>query len=101
MHLLCSGLDNGDERQSAALTRALYYTSTRLASSRYAGESQTNEEPPKTENERELLMRRACVRTLSPCSSSLLERSLQPKPCPLCGMGSWLLLDAYSVFPGE
>jgi hypothetical protein len=39
LDLLCSGLDNEDERQSAPLTEALYCTSTRRASSRCAWET--------------------------------------------------------------
>ena len=41
-----------------------------------------NEETSKTENEREILMRRACARTLSPRSFLLLKHSLQPTPSP-------------------
>ena len=41
VYLLCSGLDNEEERQSAPLTDALYCTSTRRASSRYTGETGT------------------------------------------------------------
>ena len=53
------------------------------------------------ENEREMLMRRACARTLSPRSFLLLEHSLQPTPSPLCGLASWPLLGACSMYPGE
>ena len=45
VYLLCSGLDNEDERQSAPLTKALYCTSTRRVSSRYAGETGTRKPP--------------------------------------------------------
>ena len=101
MYLLCSGLNNEDERQSAPLTETLYCTSTRRASSRCAGETGTRKkEKNATENEREMLMRRACARTLSPRSSLLLEHSLQPTPSLLCGLASWPPLDAYSMFPG-
>jgi hypothetical protein len=41
VYLLCSGLGNGDERQSAPLTKTLYCTSALRASSRYAGETGT------------------------------------------------------------
>ena len=88
MYLLCSGLNNEDERQSAPRTETLYCTSTRRASSRYAGETGTNEETPTTGNEGEMLMRRACARTLSPLSLLLLEHSFQPTPSPLCGLAS-------------
>ena len=61
-----------------------------------------NEETLKTENnEREMLMRRACARTLSPCSFLLLVHRLQPTPSPLCGLASWPLLGACSIYPGE
>ena len=60
-----------------------------------------NEEIPTTKNEREMLMRRACARTPSPRSFLLLEHRLQPTPSPLCGLASWPLLDACSMFPGE
>ena len=36
-----------------------------------------------------------------PAQLSLLEHSLQPTPSPLCGLASWPLLGACSVFPGE
>jgi hypothetical protein len=49
---LCCGLNNEDERQSASLTGALYCTSTRYASSRYAG-GDRNGETPAAGNERE------------------------------------------------
>ena len=39
--------------------------------------------------------------TLSPRGFSLLEHRLQPTPSPLCGLASWPLLDACSMFPGE
>jgi hypothetical protein len=45
VHLLCSGLNNGDGRPSAPLTDILYRTSTRRASSRYAGETGTRKPP--------------------------------------------------------
>ena len=59
------------------------------------------EETPTTENEREVPMRRACARTLSPRSFLLLENSLQPTPSPLCGLASWPLLGARSMYHGE
>ena len=43
--LLCSGLNNVGGRQSAPLTETMYYTSTRRASSRYAGETRTRKPP--------------------------------------------------------
>ena len=92
-------MNNEDERQSAPLTETLYCTSTRRASSRYAGE--TGEQTPKTENKRGMLMRRACARTLSPRSFLLQERNLQPTPSPLCELASWPLLGARSMYPGE
>ena len=49
----------------------------------------------------QMLMRRACARTPSPHSFLLLEHRLQPTPSPLCGLASWPLLDACSMFPGE
>ena len=60
-----------------------------------------NEETPTTENEKEVLMRRACARTLISRSFLLLEHSFQPTPSPLCGLASWLLLGACSMHPGE
>ena len=60
-----------------------------------------NEETTKTENERDLLMRRACARTPSPRSFLLLEHRLQPTLSPLCGLASWPLLDVCSIFHGE
>ena len=60
-----------------------------------------NEETPTTENETEVLMRRACARTLSPRSFYLLEHSLQPTPSALCGLAAWPLLGACSMYPGE
>ena len=54
-----------------------------------------------TENKREMLMRRACARALSTRSFLLLEHRLQPTPSPLCGLASWPLLNACSMFPGE
>jgi hypothetical protein len=60
-----------------------------------------NEVAPAAEIEIEMLMHRACARTLSPCSFLLLEHSLQLKPSPLCGLASWPLLGVYSMYPGE
>ena len=87
-------------KRPSPLTETLHCTSTRRASSRYAGETGTRK-PPKTENEREVPMPRACPRALSPRSFSLMEHSLQPKPSPLCGLASWPLLGACSMYPGE
>ena len=98
VYLLCSDLNNEDKRQSAPLTGALYCTSARRASSRCGGDG--NEVTPTTENEREMLMRRACARTLSPRSFLLLEHRLQTTPSPLCGLASWPLLGACSMYPG-
>ena len=100
VHLLCSGLNNEDERQSAPLTETLFCTPTRRASSRCAGETGAREKNA-TENEREMLMRRACARALSPRSFLLLEHRLQPTPSPLCGLASWHLLGACPMYPGE
>ena len=58
-----------------------------------------NEETPTTENERGVLMRRACARALSPRSFSLLENSFQLTPSPHCGLASWPLLGACSMYP--
>ena len=44
-----------------------------------------NDETPTKENKREMLMRRACART----------------PSPPCGLASWPLLGACSMYPGE
>ena len=62
-----------------------------------------NEEIPATENEGGMLMlmRRACTRALNPNSLLLLGHSFQPTPSPLCGLASWPLLGAYSMYPGE
>ena len=59
------------------------------------GETQT------AKNKREMVMRRAGARTLSPRSFLLLEHSLQPTPSPHCGMAPWPLLGACSMYPGE
>ena len=101
VHLPCSGLNNEDERQSAPPYRdpVLHFHAPRLVALR-GGDK--NEETPTTENEREMLMRRACARILSPRSFLLLEHSLQPTPSPLCGLApSWPLLGACSMYPGE
>ena len=60
-----------------------------------------SDDTPALENEREVLMRRACARALSPRSFSLLEHSFQPTPSPLCGLASWPLLGACSMYLGE
>jgi hypothetical protein len=60
-----------------------------------------NEETPATKNKQEMLMRRACARTLSPRNYLLLEGNLQPTPSPLCGLASGPLLGACSMYPGE
>jgi len=65
------------------------------------GGDRNEEKKNATENEREMLMRRACARTLSPRSFLLLEHRLQPTPSPLCGLASWPLLGACSMYPGE
>ena len=97
---LCSGLDNEDKRQGAPPYRdpALHFHAPRLIALR---RGDRNEETPKTENKREVLMRRACARALSPRSFLLLEHSMQPTPSPLCGLASWPLLGACSLFFGE
>jgi len=48
-------------------------------------------------------MRRACARALSPRSFFLLllEHRFQPTTSPLCGLASWPLLGACSMYPGE
>ena len=46
-------------------------------------------------------MRRACARALSPRSFLRLEHSFQPTPSPLCGLASWPLLGACSMYPGK
>ena len=46
-------------------------------------------------------MRRACARTPSPRSFLLLDHSLQLTPSPLCGLTSWPLLGACSIYHGE
>ena len=104
VHLLCSGLNNEDERQSAPLplTETLYCTSTRRASSRYAGETGTRKPPKQRIGGVCLCAAPAHVHSaLSPRSFLLLEYSLQPIPSPLCGLASWPLLGACSMYPGE
>ena len=50
--------------------------------------------------ERELNAYAPRLRTLSPRSFFLLlERRLQPTPSPRCGLASWPLLGACSIFP--
>ena len=66
VYLLCSGMNND-------------FHAPRLIALR-GGDR--NEETPATENEREVLIRRACARTLNPRSFKLLERSLQPHAHP-------------------
>ena len=98
VYLLCSGLNNEDEdeRQSAPPYRGpvLHFHAPRLIALR-GGDR--NEETPKTENEREVLMCRVCAYTPSPRSFLLLEHRLQPTPSPLCGLASWPLLGACSM----
>ena len=87
--LLCSGLNNEDERQSAPLTGALCcFHAPRLDALR-GGD--WNEETPVTENKKDMLLRRFCARTLSRCIILLLEHRFQPTP----------MLNACSMFPGE
>ena len=95
VHLLCSGLNNEDVRQSAPLTDILHYTPTRRASSRYAGETGTRKPPQQR-------MRGKRLRTYTqPAQPLLLEHSFLPTPSPLCKLASWLLLGACSMYPGE
>ena len=47
-----------------------------------------SDDTPALENEREVLMRRACARALSPRSPLLLEHCFQPTPSPLCELAS-------------
>ena len=58
-------------------------------------------ETPKTGNKGDVPRRRACARALSPRSFLLLGRSLQLTAIPLCGLASWPLLGACSMYPGE
>ena len=96
VYLLCSCLNNGDERQSPPYRdHASHFQAPRLIALR-GGDR--NEETPKTENKREMLMRRACARAHN---FLLLDRSLQPTPSQLCGLASWPLLGACSMYPGE
>jgi hypothetical protein len=44
---------------------------------------------------------RAVERALSQRNFLLLEHSLQPTPSPDCGLASWPLLGACSMYPGE
>ena len=106
VYLLCCGLGHRDGRQSTPRTEILYCTSTRRAPSRCAGETQTRKPPSQiqtltTENQRDMLMRRACACALSPRSFLLLEHSLQSTPSPLCELASWPLLGACSMYFGE
>ena len=98
VHFLSSGLNNEDEKQSATLHETLYCTSTRRASSRYAGETGMRKPPQQRMGEKGPCAAparlRACTRTPSPCSFLLLENSLQPTPSPLFGLASWPLLGA-------
>ena len=95
VYLLCSGLNNEDERQGAPLTETLW----KCASSRFAGGGR-NEETPATENERAVLMPRACARTLSSRSFLLLEHSL-PYTQPALWTGpmspAWRLLHVSRI----
>jgi hypothetical protein len=78
----------------------LHFHAPRLVALR-GGDRNEGKKKTATENEREMLMHRACARKLSPRSFLLLEHHLQPTPSPLCGLASCPLLDACSMFPGE
>ena len=54
-----------------------------------------------TGNEREMFMLRACARTLSPRTFLVPGQRLQRTPSPLCGLASWPLLGACSMYPEE
>ena len=101
MYILCSGLNNEDRRQSAPPHRGpvLHFHEPRLIALRAGGDM--NEETPTTDNEKEMLICRACARTLSPRSFLLLESSLEPTPSPLCGMAPLALLGACSMYPRD
>ena len=86
------------DRAPAYRGPVLHFHAPRLVALRGGGR---NGETPATENEREMLMRCACARTLSPRSFLLLEHRMQPTPSPLCGLASWPLLGACSKYPGE
>ena len=64
---------------------ALHFHAPRLIALR--GEDR-NGDTPRTENEREVLMRHACSRTRSPLSFFADGTQLQPTPSPLCGLAS-------------
>ena len=65
---------------------AVHFDALRLVTLREAGRI---EETHATENEREMLMRRACARTPSPRSYFLLlEHRMHSAPSPLCGLAS-------------
>ena len=99
VHLLCSGLIMATrDRAPPYRDYVLHSYAPRLIALR-GGDR--NEETPTTETEREVLMRRAWARALSPRSFLLLEHRSQATPSPLCGLASWPLLDACSMFPGE
>ena len=66
VYFLCSGLNNEDGGQSAPLTETLLHSHAPRLIALHGGDR--NEEILKTENYREMLMRRASARTLSPCS---------------------------------
>ena len=69
VYLLCSGLNNEDEKwfvkPPSCRGPVLHFHAPRLIALR-GGDR--NEETPKTENKRDVLVRRACARTLSPRS---------------------------------
>ena len=75
----------------------MHFHAPRLVALRGGGRNEEKINKTATENERQMLMRRACARTLSPRSFLLLEHHLQPTPSPLCGLASWPLLDVCSM----
>ena len=60
-----------------------------------------NEETPQIENKGGMLMRRAYAHTLGPRRFLQLEHGFQLTPSPLCGLVSWPLLGACSIYLGE
>ena len=77
----------------------LHFNALRLVALR---EGDRTEETLATENEREILIRApAHVHSARAALFLLLEHRLQPTPSPLCGLASWPLLGACSMYRGE
>jgi len=75
VHLLCSGLNNEDERQSAPFTETLYFTPTR-----YAGETGTRKPPQQRMREKCLCAAPAYVHTARVAIASGAQLAAHTQP---------------------